>query len=111
MPECLGAAILLGMFQPMRFLLMVLCVLVFAVAFCVGGEAVACEGCVHACCLRTERVERRRDGIVTGMKQASERVALTALSLVAPSVGGRVLLDRSAVYASLLAVEAAGLRI
>lgn len=58
-------AMLSGMFALMRFTAIALSVLVFAVVFSVCGEAVACGGCAHPCCLRADRIERSRDQVVS----------------------------------------------
>jgi len=43
----------------LRYLGLVLAVLVIAVVFTMCGES-ACEACMHACCMRSDRVDRFR---------------------------------------------------
>ena len=43
----------------LRYLGIVLAVLVIAIVFTMCGES-ACEACMHACCMRSDRVDRFR---------------------------------------------------
>jgi len=43
----------------LRYLGIVLAVLVIAIVFTMCGEG-ACEACMHACCMRSDRVDRVR---------------------------------------------------
>jgi len=63
-----------GMFTFLRFTAIALSVLVFAVVLTVCGEAVACGGCVHACCVKTDRPDRRKDGVVADIVKAFDRL-------------------------------------
>lgn len=70
----MAVAILPCMFSLLRFTTIALSVLVFAVVLTVCGEAVACGGCVHACCVRTDRPERRREDTVAQIANAGDRL-------------------------------------
>lgn len=63
-----------GMLVLLRFMTIAISVLVFVVVLTVCGEAVACGGCLHACCVKTDRPERRRDGVVARLAQACQRL-------------------------------------
>lgn len=58
----------------LRYAGLVLVVLVLAVVFATCGEG-ACGACVHACCVRSERLDRARRGIERLFEALAGRVA------------------------------------
>lgn len=91
-PRGISVAILASMLVLMRVFAISLSVLVFAVVLAVCGEAVACEACLHACCVRSDRLDRSAN--------LAQKVAKSyaALALAARSAHGTAL---SAPIASL----------
>lgn len=63
-------AIVAGMCAFLRFMTIAISVLVLVIVLTVCGEAVACGGCLHACCVKIDRSDRRQEGVVAKLLQA-----------------------------------------
>lgn len=60
------------MYVFLRLTTITLGVLAFAIVFSVCGEAFACGGCSHFCCIKTDRTERRRSVVGEIVKAVSK---------------------------------------
>lgn len=107
----MGVAILSSMYALMRFTAIVFSVLVFAIVLTACGEAFACGGCVHACCVKTDRPDRRQQSAVEQISTACDKAVHFAPSAASLTTAPLLQVASAQPTPPLLAAKVAQLRI
>lgn len=107
----IAVATLSIMFTLVRFATIAVSVLalVFVLAAC--GEAVACGGCIHACCVKTDQPDRRRPGVLARLAQACARLIQVVRPTLSMAVAQSPKWASAVPVPQLLAVKVAQLRV